>query len=150
MQSSTGRWEMHFALSSAAVHWCWVTTHQHEQHCSGQNPFPTVLQCCFAKQAHSMHCFSAHTPVETCCSCWCEVIQHQCTAALVLAKPIPHCPLLLCKTGSQHALCQRNNTYGDLLFMLVRKDSAPIFCCTAQGKMHSPLSSAALQNRLTT
>ena len=37
------------------------------------------------------------------------MMQHQCTAALVLAKRIPHCSLLLCKTASQHALCHCND-----------------------------------------
>jgi len=73
----------------------------------------------------------------------------QSTTALLRAKPIPHCPVLLCKTGSQHALCQCYYTYGDLLFMLVCMGPASVHYSTAQGKMHSPLSSAALQNRLT-
>ncbi len=31
LQSSTGQWGMHFALSSAAVQWCWVTAHLYEE-----------------------------------------------------------------------------------------------------------------------
>ena len=34
--------------------------------------------------------------------------QHQYSAALVRAKCIPHCPVLVCKTGSQHAYGTRN------------------------------------------
>ena len=41
--------------------------------------------------------------MKVCCSYRCAVTQHQCTAALALAKCIHHCPVLLCKTGSQHA-----------------------------------------------
>ncbi len=36
-------------------------------------------------------------------------MQHQCTAALVRAKELPCCSVLLCKTGSQHA-CAIANT----------------------------------------
>jgi len=33
------------------------------------------------------------------------VMQHQSPAALVRANKLPHCSVLLCKTGSQQALC---------------------------------------------
>jgi hypothetical protein len=46
----------------------------------------------------------------------CAVMQHQSPAALVRAHKLPHCSVLLCKTGSQQALCHCNYTYGDLLF----------------------------------
>ena len=42
-------------------------------------------------------------------SCRCAVMQHQCTAALVRAKQAPHCSVLLCKLGSEHA-CVTGNT----------------------------------------
>ena len=41
--------------------------------------------------------------MEICCSCRCAVMQHQSTAALVRAEKLPHCSVLLCKTGPQHA-----------------------------------------------
>jgi len=118
------------------------------QQCSGQNTFPTVLWCS-AKQAHSMPCVTAITPMQVCCSYRCAVTQHQCSAALVLAKCIPHCPVMLCKTGSQHALCHCNYTYAGLLLIQVCSDPTPMLCSTAQGKMQPPLSCDALQNRLT-
>jgi len=31
LQSSTEQWGMHFALSTAAVHWCWVNAHLYEE-----------------------------------------------------------------------------------------------------------------------
>jgi len=36
LQSSTERWGAHFALSSAALHWCWLIAHLYEeQMCMG-------------------------------------------------------------------------------------------------------------------
>jgi len=57
--------------------------------------------------------------------------------------------VLLCKTGSQQALCQCKYTYGDLLFIQVYSDAKPMHCSTGQGRIASPQFSAALQNRLT-
>ncbi len=34
LQSSTEQWGLHFALSSAALHWCWVTAHLYEEQIS--------------------------------------------------------------------------------------------------------------------
>jgi len=90
-----------------------------------------------------------YTPMEICSSYRCAVTQHQCTAALFRAKCNPHCSLPLCKTGSHQAVCHCKYTYGDLLFIQVCSDPAPMHCSSAQGKMQSPLFSAALQNRLT-
>ena len=75
--------------------------------------------------------------------------QHQCTAALSRAKCSPHCSVLLCKTGSQQALCHCSYTFGDLPFIQVCSDPAPMHCSSVQDKVQSPLFSAALQNRLT-
>jgi len=76
-------------------------------------------------------------------------MQHQSTAALVRAEKLPHCSVLLCKTTSQQALCQRNYTYGDLLFMQVCIELTPQHCSTGQGRIASLLFRAALQNKLT-
>ena len=84
-----------------------------------------------------------------CCSYRCAVTLHHCTAALFRANCIHHYTLLLCKPGSQQAPCHCNYTYGDLPFIQVCSDQAPINCSTVQGKMHSPLRSAAVQARLT-
>ena len=75
--------------------------------------------------------------------------QHQCYAALLRAKYIPHCTVLLCKTGSQQTSCHCNYTYEDLLLIQVCIDPTPVLRSSAKGKMHSPLSSATLQNRFT-
>ena len=87
--------------------------------------------------------------MEMCSSYKCAVTRHQYTAALALANCIPHCPLLLCKTGSQQALCHCRYTYEGLLLIQVCSDPTPVHCSTGFGKMHAPLSSAALQNSLT-
>ena len=76
--------------------------------------------------------------------------QHQCCAALLRAKYIPNCTVLLCKTGSQQTSCHCNYTYEDLLLIQVCSDPPPMHCSTGVGKMHYTLSSAALQSRLTT
>ncbi len=118
------------------------------QHCFSQNAIPTG-QCCSAKQTHSRQCFTANTLMEIWSSYRCAVTQHQCTATPFLAKGIPHCSVLLCKTDSQQAVCHCKYTYGDLAFIQMCSDPAPTHCSSLQGKMQSPLFSAALQNRLT-
>jgi len=121
MHGSTGFGKMQYPLFSAAL----------------QN---RLTACTMSLQLHICS-FDAHTK--------CALSQHQCTAALVLAKCTPHCSVLLCKTGSQHALCHCNYTYEDLLFIQVCSGSAPMHCSTGFGKMQSPLFSVALQNRVT-
>ena len=59
------------------------------------------------------------------------------------------CSVLLCKTGLQQAVCLCSYPYGDLLFIQVCSDPAPMHCSKVQGKMHSSLFSAAVQNCLT-
>ena len=53
--------------------------------------------------------------MEICSSYRCAVSQQKCSAALVWAKCLSHCSVLLCKTGSQQVCV----TYGDLLFIQV-------------------------------
>ena len=127
---------------------CAVTQHQCTAALFKAKCSPTV-ECCSAKEAHNRQCVSENTPVETCSLYRCAVTQHQCLAALFRAKCSPLCSVLLCKTGSQQAVCHCSYTYGDLLFIQVCSDPAPMLCSTVQGKMQSPLFSAALQNRLT-
>jgi hypothetical protein len=31
LQSNTEQWKLHFALNSAALHFCWFTAHLHEE-----------------------------------------------------------------------------------------------------------------------
>jgi len=92
---------------------------------------------------------TAVTPMEICSSYRCAVTQHKCSAALFRGKCNHNCSALLCKTGSQQAVWHCSYTYGDLLFIQVCSDSAQRQCSSVQGKMQSPLFSAALQNRLT-
>ena len=94
-------------------------------------------------------CVTAVTPVEISSSYKCAVNQRSCTAALVRARCIPHCSVLLCRTGPQQALCQCSYTCGVLRFMKVCSEPTFMHCSTGQGKVHSPLLSVALQNRLT-
>ena len=53
------------------------------------------------------------------------------------------------KTGSEHAFSHINNTYGHLLSTQLCCDPRTLHCSTAKGRMHSPLFTAALLNRLT-
>ena len=169
MHCSTAFGKMHSTLSSAALQTgsqlacvtattpmkiccsckCAVTHHQ----CTAALVWAKCIPHCqvlLCKTGSQLACVTATTPMKICCSCKCAVTHHQCTAALVWAKCIPHCQVLLCKTGSQHGLCHCNYTYEDLLLMQVCSDPPPMHCSTCLGKMHSTLSSAALQNRLTT
>ena len=98
---------------------------------------------------NSRQCFIAVTLMEICCTSGCALTQHKCNAALFRAKCTPHCSVLLCKTGSQQAVFHCSHTYGDLLYIRVCNDPAQMQCSSVQGKMHSPLFSAAMQNRLT-
>ncbi len=75
------------------------------------------------------------------------VTQHSSFAALV--KLLYHCSLLLCKKGSKMALCKCNYSYGHALFTKVCNDPTAMHCSTGQGRLHSRLFSAALQNRHT-
>ena len=105
------------------------------------------MQLC--KTASQQVCLSAITPMEIWSSYRCAVTQHQCTATLFLAKGIPHCSVLLCKTDSQQAVCHCKYTCGDLLFVQVCSDPAPMHCSSVQGKRHFPLLSGAVQIRFT-
>ncbi|DBB02770.1 TPA: hypothetical protein ACH3X1_013607 [Trebouxia sp. C0004] len=87
--------------------------------------------------------------MEICCTYRCAVTQHKCSAALFRAKCNPHCSVLLCNDGSQQAVGHCRYTYGDLVYIQVCSDPAPMHCSKVQGKMQSPLCSAALQKRLT-
>ncbi|DBA98990.1 TPA: hypothetical protein ACH3X1_014329 [Trebouxia sp. C0004] len=95
--------------------------------------------------------FALHTgaPMQISSSYRCAVNQHPRTAALLRAKRAPQCSVLLCKTGSQLALCPCRCTYADFLFIQVCSEPAAMHSSTAQGKTTSPVFSAALQNRLT-
>jgi len=102
-------------------------------------------------------CITALTPMKLCSSCRCAMTQHQCTATLfrtkcslhVWAECSPHCSVLLCKRGSQQAVCHCSYTYGDLLFIQVCSEATELHCSNDLRRMHAPLFSSALQNRLT-
>ncbi len=121
---------------------CAVTHHQ----CTAAlvlakcTPHCQVLLCKIGSQ-HA--CVTATTPMKICCSCKCAVTHHQCTASLVWAKCIPHCTALQNRLTA--CLCHCNHTYEDLLLMQVYSDPPPMHCIAGFGKMHSTLSSAALQ-----
>jgi len=51
LQSSTEQWGMHFALSSVAEHWCWVTAHLYEEQIS--IGVIAVTQACCELSLHS-------------------------------------------------------------------------------------------------
>ena len=87
---------------TGSKHACAISATEALQHWSGINAIPAV-QCCSAKQAHSMLCVTANTPMEICSSYRCAVMHHQTIAALFWTTCIPDCSVLLCKTGSKHA-----------------------------------------------
>ncbi len=114
------------------------------QVCSDATPMP-----CSSVQGKMQSPLFSVAPVETCSSYRCAVNQQQSTAARLRAKCSPHCSVLLCKTGTQQAVCHCSYTYGDLLCIQVCSDPATKHCSKVQGEMQSPLFSAALQNRVT-
>ncbi len=98
-------------------------------------------------------CITALTSMKLCSSCRCAMTQHQCTATLfrtkcslhVWAKCIPHCSVVLCKSGSQQA-CVTATPPMEICSSYRCAWSG--HCNTVQGKMQCPLISAALQDWL--
>ena len=73
-------------------------------HCStGQGKLDSPLFSGALQSASQLACVTVITPMKICSSYRCAVTQEQCTAALGRANCIPHCSVLLCKTGSQLA-----------------------------------------------
>jgi len=105
-------------------------------------PRCSVLLC---KTASQLTCVTAITPTETCSSYRFAVTQQHCTAALGRANCIPHCLVLLYKKSLTAALGHCSYTNRDLLFIQVCSDTTAMHCSTGQGKLDSPLFSAALQ-----
>ena len=106
LQSSTEQWGLQFALSTAAVQFCWVSAHLNEMHFTiGAIAVKhCLLACCsvvLCKTGSQQPCATAVTPMKICSSHMCAVMQHQCTAALVKAEQLACCSVLLCKTGLQ-------------------------------------------------
>ena len=87
--------------------------------------------------------------MEICSSYWCAVRQQKCTEALVKAKCIPPCSVLLCKTGSQQVCVTAITPMKICSSYRCAVSQHQWQCSTGQGKMQSPMFSAALQNRLT-
>ena len=116
-----------------------------------QGKMPPTVQCCSAKEAHSRQCVTAVTPMEICSSYRCPVTQHNAQqATLFRAKCNPHCSVLLCKRGSQQAVCchSRQCVTAVTPVEICSSYRCPVthhmLCNTVQGKMQSPL-----QKRLT-
>ena len=98
---------------------------------------------------HSRQFVTAVTPMDICSTYRCAMTQHKCPAAVFRARCITQYSVLLCKTGSRQAVCHCSYTYGDLLVIQVCSGLSQMPCNSVQGKMHYPLFSAALHNRLT-
>ena len=105
---------------------------QHQ--CSANTAFGCLLTCC-AKQADSrLVLLQIHLEI---CSHRCAVVQHQCSATLLLAKH--SCPLLTVQNRLTAGLCCCKYTYGDLLLTQVCSGPTPVQCHTAFGKAQLPL-----------
>ncbi len=90
------------------------------------------------------NCLSGHLLFMQLCS---DATLKLCSTGPV--KLLSHFSVLLCKRGSQHALRQCNYTCEHLLFTQLCNYRTPMHNSTGQGRMHSPLLSAAMQKRLT-
>ncbi len=109
--------------------------------CSAHCP---MLLC---KNGLHQACITANTPRKICSSYRCAVRQLKCSATLVYAKCIPHCSVVLCKTGSQQASVTATAPVG--ICSSYRCAVTQHQCNTVIGKTHSPLLSAAVQDRFT-
>ena len=118
------------------------------QHCSGQNAVSTVRSCS-AKQAHSMQCVTALIPMEVGSSYRRAVTQQNALQQGSGQHAVLTVQCCSAKQDQKQVVCPCTYTYGDLLFIQVCRDPAPMHCSKVQGKMQSSLFSAALQNRIT-
>ena len=121
LQSSTELWGSCFALTSAAVHWCCITVQLCEeqisigviavtQACSEPDSHSSTKQwgACFALTSAAVHwcCITARLYEGQISRGAIAVAQACCEAILqssTEAKQAPHCSVLLCKSGSEHA-----------------------------------------------
>ena len=69
------------------------------------------------------------------------VPQHQCSAALVRAECIRHCPGLPCKLAGS---CHYKYTFGYLLNIQLNSAPTSLHCSTGQRKMHYRIQAQAL------
>jgi len=100
--------------------------------------------------------FPAITPMETWSSLRCAVMQHKCAAALVRARQLPSCSVLLCKQSSQHACATAirpmeiwsSHRCAVMLYQCTEhwsgQDSCPIVRCCSATQAHSMLVPSAL------
>ncbi len=124
MHCSTGLGRMHSPLSGAALQ---DRLTPGLCHCKCTSGDLLLIQVC--SEPTEMHCSTGQ------------------------GKCIPHCSVVICKTGSQQAcdsaitpleicsshrltpgLCHSKYTFGDLLFIQVGNDSTPMHCSTGLGK----------------
>jgi len=77
LHSSTEQWEMHFALSSAALHWCWVTAHLYEEHIS-MGVIALSQACCEPVVQSSTEQWGMHFAQTSAAEHWCWVTAHLC------------------------------------------------------------------------
>ena len=100
-------------LTACSCHWnhtyedmlfIQVCSHATPKHCStGQGKKASPLFSAALQNRLTACLCTGSTPMEICSSYRGAVMQHQSTAALVRAEKLPHCSVLLCKTGTQHA-----------------------------------------------
>ena len=119
------------------------------QHCSGRDAFPTG-HCCSAKQARSML-------VSLQIHLWRLLTQHKCSSAPPRAKCIPNCPVLLCKTGSQHACVtavtsssyvSSNNGFRHCHGSFWREFQMVKVCCCERGSGNGPFGSTDITSSI--
>ena len=139
LQSSTEQQGSCSAMTSAAKLWCCIPAHLYEEQISigviavAQAWF-AVNRCCWQPGLHSRadECNLPKTLL-------------QCSGVKSLHKGNLHCPMLLCKTGSQQAVCRCSYTYENVLLIQVCSHPSPMHCSKVQ---QSPLLTVALQDRL--
>ena len=110
-----------------------------------QSPLSSAAVC---KTGCQQACISASTPVEICCSYSCAMTHDQCTATLFLAKAVTTVLCCCMQNRLPAGLYQCKYTCGDLLFIQLCNDPAPVHCNTSWQTAVTTVQCCCMQNRL--
>ena len=171
LQSSTEQWGAHFAKTSAAVHWCWLTAHlavnQHQ--CTAQGKmssprFSAALQKTGSQLAlcHRVYTYPDLLFIHVCnepAPMHCSIgFGRMSSPAFSAALQNRLTPMQIC-CSYEEQICRGYN-HGDKVQAVslfcraalntgVCNSKTPMHCPTGHGKIAFPQFSVALQNRLT-
>ncbi len=141
---------MYFALTSAVLHWCWVTAHLYEERVSTGVVAGITAALARAKCMINCSMLLGKTGSQRACTLQLHLCGH-----LLFIQVCSDPAQMQCSTvqGRMHSslfsdamqnrvtacLCRCSHTKRDLLFIQVCSDPAQMHFSSIQGKMHSPL-----------